>query len=367
MLNSNSDENRSLILIVDDTPINLQILGSFLKKYNYRVALSQSGKDAIEFVQNKKIDLILLDIMMPEMNGFEVCKKLKSNSATKDIPVLFITALTDTTSKLKAFEAGGLDYITKPFLPEEVLARVKVNILRRQYERALIESSQMKSDFVSSVSHELRTPLTSILGFSSTILNDPNMDSATQREFVKIIYDESKRLSRLIENVLSISRIESRTISYNLEPVNINPLIEEVYHSQKILCESKGIKIKYDMENHPTKVNADRDAIKQTLLNLVGNAIKFSNKGGIVKMTLSTNGSFAELRIEDNGLGIPEKDLPRIFEKFYRVHRPGTEIEGTGLGLPIVKEIVESHQGKIEVYSAEGKGTTFKILLPLQE
>ncbi len=367
MLNPKTTEKTPLILVVDDTPLNLQVLGSLLKKHEYRVALSKSGKEALDFVQKKKIDLILLDIMMPEMSGFEVCEQLKSNEETKEIPVLFITALTDTTSKLKAFEAGGMDYITKPFLPEEVLARVKVNIKRREYEEALLESNRLKSDFVSSVSHELRTPLASILGFASTILNDKAMDRDTRNEFLKIIYDESQRLSNLIENVLSISRIESRNVTYNLTPTEISPVVMEVYDSQKIQCENKGLNFRIDVEENMPEILADRDAIKQVLLNLVGNAIKFTPKGGSISISMKKNGAFGSIEVEDNGLGIPEKDLSRVFEKFYRVYRPGTEIQGTGLGLPIVKDIVEFHNGKIDIESREGKGTKFRIYLPFED
>ncbi|MFZ5516249.1 MAG: response regulator [Candidatus Zhuqueibacterota bacterium] len=364
---SQAPNNQSLILIVDDTPTNLQVLGSLLKRNGYKVVLSKSGKEAIEFVRKKKIDLILLDIMMPEMSGFEVCEQLKSDESTRDIPVLFITALTDSNSKLKAFEAGGMDYVTKPFLPEEVLARVNVNIKRREYEESLLENSRLKSDFVSSVSHELRTPLASILGFSSTILRDKEMGEDIRNEFLKIIHDESLRLSNLIENVLSISRIESRTVAYTPKPIQLDQIVKEVYDTQKIQCDARGITFEYTIENHVPTITADRDAIKRALLNLVSNAVKFSQVNGFVKIALTRNGEYAALEVEDHGLGIPEKDLSRIFQKFYRVDRPGMEIQGTGLGLPIVKDIIEYHKGKIEVTSAEGKGTRFTILLPLDE
>jgi len=228
------------------------------------------------------------------------------------------------------------------------------------------EIDVMKTDFVSSVSHELRTPLTSIMGFSKTILKNPNMDSEDMDEFVGIIYKESKRLSDLIEDVLSISKIESGAIQYSFKQINLGDVINDVFNIYKLQAGEKGLKIDFKSEDTDLRVMADQHAIHQVAVNFVGNAIKFTEPGGTVSIEVKKHPYTEEIlmEIKDSGMGIPKQDQPKIFQKFYRVSRPGTHIQGTGLGLSIVKGIVEAHSGSIELESEEGKGSLFRVVLP---
>ncbi len=227
------------------------------------------------------------------------------------------------------------------------------------------EIENMKTTFVSSVSHELRTPITSIIGFSKTMLLNKNINDETQNEFINIIYKESKRLSNLIEDVLSISRIESGQVLYNFKAISIVPIIQDVFNIYKVQAEEKGIKISCEIEKDIPLIKADNDSIYQIAINLIGNALKFIGKGGQILIQLKQENDFLILNIEDTGLGIPKKDQKKIFDRFFRVNRPRTVIQGTGLGLSIVKEMVRDHNGRIEVYSQEGKGTLFKIFFPV--
>lgn len=228
------------------------------------------------------------------------------------------------------------------------------------------EIDLMKTDFVSSVSHELRTPLTSIMGFSKTILKNPGMDSEDMEEFVGIIYNESKRLSDLIEDVLSISKIESGAVAYTFKEIDLSSVINDVYNIYKLQADEKGLEMVYNNEESELNVMGDRHAIHQVAVNFVGNAIKFTESGGKVAISVKKHPHTQEvlLEVQDSGMGIPKQDQPKIFQKFYRVSRPGTHIQGTGLGLSIVKGIVEAHNGSIELESEEGKGSLFRVLLP---
>ena len=238
--------------------------------------------------------------------------------------------------------------------------------VRKHAEEALHESDRMKSNFVSSVSHELRTPLASILGFSSTILRDKNMTEEVKEEFINIIYQESQRLSKLIEDILNISRIESGRFTYRMRKVDSKPIISEILEVHKIQAEEKGIEVFHKFSDEHYEIFADPDALKQVLSNLFGNAIKFTPNDGQIRVRLIKTDTDIVLEISDTGIGIPDKEKDKVFDKFYRVYRPGLEIKGTGLGLSIVKEILDAHKAKIEIDSEENKGTTVRVIFSIQ-
>jgi PAS domain S-box-containing protein len=234
--------------------------------------------------------------------------------------------------------------------------------VRKHAEEALRESDRLKSDFVSSVSHELRTPLASILGFSSTILRDKKMTEDVKEEFINIIYQESQRLSKLIEDILNISRIESGRVTYRMRKVDCKPIISEIFEVHTIQAEEKDIEVYHKFSEDRYEIFADPDALKQVFSNLFGNAVKFTPEKGQIRVRLLKSVENVILEISDTGIGIPAKEKDKIFEKFYRVYRPGLEIKGTGLGLSIVKEILDAHKAKIEIDSEENKGTTFRVI-----
>ncbi|HBY19040.1 MAG: PAS/PAC sensor hybrid histidine kinase [Marinimicrobia bacterium 46_43] len=241
----------------------------------------------------------------------------------------------------------------------------KVFILRDVTKEREID--RMKTDFVSSVSHELRTPLTSIMGFSNTILRKEKIPEEMKKEFVEIIYNESKRLARLIEDVLSISKIESGKITFEMKPLNLDEVIQDAVTIYRTQAEDKQIDLTYEKDEKLPEILGDRDAMSQVIGNLINNALKFTPSKGIIDVRLKHKNHQIVLDVEDNGMGIPKNEQDKIFQKFYRIHRPGTQIQGTGLGLSIVMEIIEKHKGKIEVFSEENKGSLFRISLPVFE
>ena len=237
--------------------------------------------------------------------------------------------------------------------------------VRKQAELALQQSVKIKTNFVSNVSHELRTPMASILGFAGTILRDDKMPSETQNEFIRIIYEEAQRLTRLIENVLDISRMEAGTTKFSMNAMSLEPLVSEVAETQKVLAQDKGVTLNCSCARELPPIIGAGDALNQMLVNLVSNAIKFTDPGGEVHLSVTHNDKHVLIEVRDSGIGIPELEAEKIFEKFYRVDNEQREDEGTGIGLAIVREIVEQHKGAISVDSAPGKGSTFKVRLPV--
>ncbi len=227
------------------------------------------------------------------------------------------------------------------------------------------EIDRMKSDFVSSVTHELRTPLTAIKAYITTILRDPDMTEQTKQQFLTIIDEESDLLKNLIEALLEVSRIESGTVKFSREPVDIAAVIEQVLSAVRHLADAKGIQLKVDIADNLGTLQGDVGKIQSMVMNLVGNAIKFTPENGRVTILADCAGCELVINVSDTGSGIPKESLPKIFDRFYRVHRPGKQIKGTGLGLAIVKEIVNMHGGRITVESELDKGSTFTVFLPL--
>ena len=228
----------------------------------------------------------------------------------------------------------------------------------------LDELNKMKSDFVSNISHELRTPLASIIGFSETIDSDPDMPDEMRTEFNLTILNEGKRLARLINDVLDISKLEVGEIEITDTKFDIILMLNEVIDAHLKSAQAKNITLSRDLPEEEIIISADKERIAQTIVRLLNNAIKFTNEKGRIKVIAKNLFKEIEIIISDTGIGIPESDLSNIFQKFYRVNRPGTEIPGTGLGLVFVKKIIDLHKGFITVQSEVDKGTTFAIKLP---
>ena len=224
----------------------------------------------------------------------------------------------------------------------------------------------MKSDFTSSVSHELRTPLTSIKAYTETILRDPNMPEDIQRQFLGIIEEESNRLATLIEDLLEVSRINSGTVKIKYEIIDLLAVTKRVLVALEPLAQKKNIQLKANIANKLPELQADEGKIESVITNLVNNAIKFTPEKGQVSINIKEKNEQIVMSVSDTGMGIPKEALPKIFERFYRVNRPGKQIQGTGLGLSIVKKIILMHNGRIDVECEEGQGTTFTIFLPLK-
>ncbi len=415
------------ILVVDDKPDNLRLLNIMLGKNGYKVREATSGQIALQEVSTHPPDLILLDILMPEMNGYEVCRQLKASASTAVIPIIFLSALNDTFDKVRAFEAGGVDYITKPFQLQEVLARVKTQlILRRQQvmlqeeirdrqkaelslqevnltleqrvqertvelESAILklqieveerkraedrvkqslererELSDLRSRLIAILSHGFRTPLSLIIMASEALeyryehLNP----QARERKFNQI-RASVERITQILDDALMSNAAELGELSYYPLPINLAEFCQEIIAKyQQIKQDTHTITLDSNIPTH-ISIYLDPSLFGQVISHLLANSIRYSPQGGNIRLELRMQGSSYIMQVHDEGIGIPETDLTKIFEKFYRASNantiPGTP--GAGLGLAIVRQVVELHGGTISVESEVNKGTTFTILLP---
>lgn len=369
------------ILIVDDEPNNLKVLYNLLTEYDYIVRAARSGSAAIETAQLDPPDLILLDIKMPNMNGYEVCQHLKTDSRTQDIPIIFISALNQVEDIVAAFNVGGVDYITKPFQFEEVIARVKTHLtIIRQQEKLLWQSEQLekmmerdreryeqiteiRDKFVRGAAHDLKNPLTLVSGYASMMINDPIVRQSPElKEMVQEVAGAGADMLDLIGNMLDVLRFQNSVI-LDKGRIDLNVIVDNVISAHQTLAAAKNIHLDFRTQFSEVPVQADTKLIQRVIENLVSNAIKYSPNESDVLVTTDCQDGKAILQVQDNGYGIPEYDMPQLFDPFYRSDATANKAEGTGLGLSVTKEIVEQHGGRITVDSREGEGSIFTVVL----
>ena len=356
---------KPLILIVDDTPKNLQLLSNILHEKGYNICISTSGGRALESVNTELPDLILLDIQMPVMDGFETFRALKMNPKTKDIPVIFLTAVVEPEKILEGFELGAVDYITKPFNIPELIARVATHIEIKKSREKLIELNATKEKLFSIISHDLRGSLGSVLSLSDLLLlNMDNYSSDKIRQFVSNIYQNSKNTFELLENLLDWSRLQTERLTRKIEKHNLQSNVDNIFQLYTEIAKNKHITLQNNI-SPDVFVYCDIEMTKTVLRNLILNAIKFTNKQGIVSLNSIESDSHIEIQVSDNGLGIVAENLPYLFSIEKNISTLGTNNEkGTGLGLMLSKELIEKQGGSIWVESELGKGSTFKFTLP---
>lgn len=373
------------ILIVDDTQQNVQVLSQILRDVGYKVLAAFNGKDALNLLTKRIPDLILLDVMMPGMSGFDVAERIKSDDIMAKIPIIFLSALDEAEAKVKAFESGGVDYITKPFQHKEVLARINLHLrlksLEKEREKYILELQQKqehleklnkeKDDILGIISHDMRNPLGGIIGISNFLLTDESItDPDETKELLRLIEQSAERLLALVNDLLDVAVIESNTFSLNKSKINISDLISDVVRLHEPAAKSKHVHLNHKDPSSDIFVELDVSKISQVIGNLISNAIKFTESKGTITVSSELNSKDGAnqliICVSDNGIGIPEEMIPVLFKKLGGHQRSGTNGEkGTGLGMPIVKRYIEVHGGQIEVESKVGEGTTFKISLPV--
>ena len=378
------------LLIIDDTLESLQLLANTLSEQGYKVRGAAKARMAIRTARLSPPDLILLDIKMPEMDGYEVCEKLKASQETCDIPVIFISALDEVMDKVRAFSVGGVDYITKPFQIEEVLARIEHQLTikrlskelkekneqlqqeiqeRRKAEAEADAANQAKSEFLANISHELRTPLNAILGFSQVMNRDPQI-SNDQREYLEIINRNGEQLLELINDILDLSKIEAGLACLNERNFDLYRLLDNLEELFQIQAEQKHLEIIFIIESDvPQYVRTDDQKLRGCLLNLISNAIKFTSYGHIT-ITVTKNVDLKpslKFSVSDTGLGIAAEEIDSLFKAFVQTSAGIKATEGTGLGLAISQKFAQLLGGKITVESVLGEGSTFCLTIQLLE
>lgn len=369
----------SLILIVDDTPANLRLLSHVLSKKGYNHLEASNGKEAVQLAKEHEPDLILLDIMMPDMNGYEVINEIKSDELIQDTPIIFLSSLTDTDDKVEGFKSGGVDYITKPFQKEETLARInthlKIRFLQkqlnerikvlRQREIELSRLNQKKDDLVRMVSHDIKNPLTGIIGLVKLMRESDKISAEEQKQMLSVVEESGSNLLNMVREVLDreSKKTEPETLDYSA--VQVSELLDRVISMNKAKSVVKEISLSYNV--HPKKLEAviDQNKIEIAVNNLVANALKYTPSKGEIHVKASLNDDHLQFEVKDTGIGIPKKMQSDLFKDPVKHSREGTSGEvGTGLGLDIVQLYVELHGGEIWVESELDKGTKFFIKIP---
>ncbi len=398
-----SGRSAETIFVLEDSQMFREHLEYILERRGYQLLFASTIAEARKVLEDHMPDLLLLDIELPDGNGLQFCREIRQRKAFADVPILFISSLTDKETKLQGFQAGADDYVPKPFDELELLARIERQLELSRSRRVLSEglfsmvrvlegtlhlqyiflkllqqlaearyaaeqANRAKSTFLASMSHELRTPLNAILGFAQILRQDANL-SPKQREYVETMYRSGNHLLQMINDILDLSKIEAGKIELLPVDIELAQFVEDLRGMFHLRCQEKGLWLKFEVDSQlPRYIVADAQKLRQVLINLIGNAIKFTSEGGItvrVRRVVDSSGN-PRLRweVEDTGRGIPKEQIDKIMEPFHQVEAMVSE--GTGLGLTISKALVALMGGQLQVRSRVGEGSVFFFDLPLK-
>lgn len=365
----NAHEHREAkILIVDDDPVNLSILSHHLSNVGLEVFVAQDGEAALEQTCRQPPDLILLDILMPGLDGFEVCRRLKDQPETRDIPIIFMTALTNTRDLVTGFDVGAVDYIPKPFTPEEVLARVTTHLTLHRQRSEVDHLNTMKNKFFEIISKDMIEVLSSLVSLSDfLVMAVSQIPRDNVHNAAKMVETSVQNAIKLLENLSNWAKIQNGTFELEPEALNLHELVLENIVQLRNHARKKQITLSHSVHSD-TYVYADYVSASTILHNLLVNALWFTQNGGKVDVSAKEIEHFIQVTISDTGIGIQQEDLNKLFRIDQKFRRQGTAGEhGTGLGLILCKNLIEISGGQIWVESSVGHGSTFTFTLPLQK
>ncbi|MCY7334002.1 MAG: hybrid sensor histidine kinase/response regulator [Pseudanabaena sp. CAN_BIN31] len=359
---SQETNKRATILVVDDTPDNLSFVSGILKD-QYRVKVANNGEKAISIAQSATPpDLILLDIMMPDMDGYEVCQKLKADPQTREIPIIFLTAKAEIEDERKGLELGAIDYIIKPISPPILMVRVNTQLsLKASYDN-LRDLLRLREDMVNMIVHDLRNPLSNILIMAEMLESNPELPPAIIQKRSNLILISGQRLKYLVDDLLIRAKLESNKIVLALQSVNLDELCKFAIADMKDIAARENIQILLQ-HSHATDrhVNLDPMLFRRTIDNLLSNAIKFAPMDSEITLTVDyADESRARVMVADLGGGVDQDIRETIFEKY----EVGTLMKGvsqTGLGLAFCKIAIEAHGGSISITDNQPQGSIFTV------
>lgn len=362
---------RSSVLVVDDTVENVRLLSELLEAHGFEARPVTSGSHALQAALSYPPELVLLDVNMPEMSGLDVCRRMKAHESLREIPVIFLTALSSTEDKVKGFEAGGADYITKPFQVDEVLARVRVHVGLRQSRAQLIDSYRrlqsleaLREDLVRMVVHDMRSPLTvltGLLGFVQEELAGSPVAHLSME--LALAVDATASINRMANAMLDVSRLEDGKFPLDRRAHDLVALCRDATQPFLALDRTRSI----ELTGLPrAEVVCDGEVVGRVLENLLSNALKYTPSGSAISLSVHPAGKQARVAVRDQGPGVPAEDRSKIFQKFVTGDRHGLHtMHSAGLGLAFCKLAVEAHGGAIGVDDAEQRGSVFWFSLPL--
>jgi two-component system sensor histidine kinase/response regulator len=382
-MEDNEMNPKPTLLIVDDEERNIRLLKALLAPQNYNLREAMNGEEALQRIAEEPPDMVLLDVMMPKISGFEVCRRLKQDEKTKTIPVILVTALSEKQHRVQALEAGADDFISKPVDQTELTVRVKSLLRIKSYQdeisdrlleiaaknARLLELEKVRDGLSHMIVHDLRNPLTAISTYLQlSSLDAENLSESQQKRVDRCLFF-CQELERMIQTLLDISKMEEGKMQLNREAIDLSEMVGEVLERFTPTGEERKIALSFSGNGDIPKIALDRSILKRVITNLVDNAIRYTPKGGAIAVSLDS-APWEEvvcLSVKDSGSGLPAEYHQKIFDKFeqVRLKKDGDRAGSSGLGLTFCKMAVEAHGGRIWVESEGlGKGCTFLIQLP---
>ncbi len=363
------------ILIVDDDRLNIRILGGILRAEGYLLSDAGSGEQALKSYDEFKPHLVLLDVMMPGIDGFETCRRIKAIHGEKSAPVIFITAKSESDDVVEGLGAGGADYLPKPFKPKEVLARIRSHLqnqLLAEQQQLLVEqlskANAAKNRFLGMAAHDLRNPLASIRGLAEFLREGAvGPLNADQLDLIETIHGASQQMLEMVNELLDVATIESGELKLHVEALNLGDLVARCTVMINMEAAKKKTVVTFDPPSPAVVLAADSAKMKQVVDNLLSNAVKYSPPGSTVRARVQAepDGKTVNLSVRDQGPGIPDDERDKLFKDFSRLSiKPTGGEKSTGLGLAICRKIVEAHRGTIVAENQPGGGCEFRVTLP---
>lgn len=360
-------KKKPLILVVDDEPKNVRLVSAILEKFDAEVSVAMDAFRAEKILESIRPDLILLDVMMPRKTGFELCVELKQRKELKDIPIIFLTAKSSIVDTKKGFDIGAVDYITKPFRQEELLARLKTHIQLHQAREELALKLDEKNEILGMVAHDLNNPIFAIKAFSE-LLYDELKETESQKEMLQQVINATGHMQSIVKRILSLDELDRGKPELETELYDLGLTLQGILGMNKPHANSKNISFSVQVSDL-CLVNVDGYRMKEVLDNLISNAVKYSPKDSNIQILLQNNpeNTAVQFIIIDEGPGFSKKDQEKVFQKFQKLSaRPTGGEHSSGLGLYIVKKLVEDMDGNVELISPVNSdgGAKFIVTIP---
>ena len=363
------------ILIVDDVMSNVLLLKILLTNEKFQVCTANCGNACIEQARSEHPDLILLDVMMPDISGFDTAVIMKKDPELKEIPIIFLTALNTPADLVKGFQVGANDFLTKPFNKEELVMRVMQQISLVAAKRIIEkQNAELKATLnnrdkmYSVIAHDLRSPMASIRMVLNLVVASSSPDVVGPELYTLLdqANRESEEVHDLLDNLLKWTKSQTGRLNVVKQDLDLNDIIPGVVEIFEMIAQTKNIKLNLNRSDGPLKVFADNDMLKTVIRNFMSNAIKFSPEGSSIDIIMTTEGDNAKVSVKDHGVGIAADRIDTIFHKGETTYGTGGE-EGSGLGLQLCQDFARKNGGDCTVESVEGQGSTFSVLIPLKK